>query len=368
MRLRLPSTFRRLARGALLFLPFSIFFFSFSTPAQQEPELRSRARIYPALGPGITTLKRDAAGRYLVLIALPAGQGSVIRAYDAEGKRVAQFPADAAAPAAPAPVVAWPREGATPAQPAPAQAKSPGIVFAGDFDIDADGRVFVADLGANAVKIFGADGKLERSFAVPAPASVIALPESEIAVTTMRPEKLVQVFGPTGKLLREFGDLADVAERPDLNRYLNIGRFATDPDRHLYRAFTNLPEPTLRKYDRFGYALMEIELNSIDFLPAARAARREIQRQDERGGTPAINPTIRAVGVDPDTRHVWLGIGGLLVHCGADGTRLATYRIFTAEGVRLEPVAILVERDRLLVAADPLGIYEFPRPDNPPAR
>lgn len=362
-----PSSICRLACFAALFFLFSIFPFPFSSPAQQELELRARARIYPGLGPGVTALKRDAAGRYFVLVALPAGQGSVVRAYNAEGQRVAQFPADAAGPAAPAPVVAWPRQGTATQTPA-APSKTPGIIFADDFDLDDEGRVFVADRGANAVKIFGPDGKLERSFAVSAPASVVALPESEIAVTTMRPEKLVQVFGPTGKLLREFGDLIDVAERPDLNRFLNIGRFATDPDRHLYCAFTNLPEPTLRKYDRFGYALMEIELNTIDFLPTARAARREIQRQDERGGTPAIKPTIRAVAVDPDTRHVWLGVGGLLVHCGSDGARLNTYRIFTAEGVRLEPVAILVERDRILVAADPLGIYEFPRPDKPAAR
>ncbi len=30
---------------------------------------------------------------------------------------------------------------------------------------------------------------------------------------------------------------------------------------------------------------------------------------------------------------------------------------------RLEAAAILIEPDRLLLASDPLGIYEFPRPD-----
>jgi hypothetical protein len=34
-------------------------------------------------------------------------------------------------------------------------------------------------------------------------------------------------------------------------------------------------------------------------------------------------------------------------------------------GARMEASAILVERDRLLIGADPKGIYEFPRPDKP---
>jgi hypothetical protein len=39
----------------------------------------------------------------------------------------------------------------------------------------------------------------------------------------------------------------------------------------------------------------------------------------------------------------------------------------TKEGVRIEPKAILVEPGRILLAADPIGIFEFARPDKNPA-
>jgi len=35
----------------------------------------------------------------------------------------------------------------------------------------------------------------------------------------------------------------------------------------------------------------------------------------------------------------------------------------TPQGARLEGNTILVEQDRLIVGSDPLGIYEFERPD-----
>lgn len=314
-------------------------------------ELRARARVFSEVGPGVTALKRDAAGHYYVLVALPGGQGSVVQIFDSAGKRLRQLP--------PGPPPSPAKAGAG------ASGFEPAIVFGDDFDLDAAGRLYIADRGANAVKIFSPDGNLERAIAVPAPTSVVVLPAGEIAVTTMRPDRLVQVFTPDGKFAREFGELVEIAERADLNRFLNIGRLATDPASNIYRAFTYLPEPTLRKYDRFGYALVEIELATLDFLPAARAARREIQRQDERGGTPALKPTIHAVAVDAQTQQIWIAVGGLLVRFAADGTRLGTYRLFTTDDMRIEAVAILVEPDRLLVATDALGIFELPRPDKP---
>src|SRR2546427_2010145 len=73
--------------------------------------------------------------------------------------------------------------------------------------------------------------------------------------------------------------------------------------------------------------------------------------------------SVTAVGVDPVTQEIWVALGGLLLHFDRAGDRRSSYRTFTAEGARLEATAILVEPDRLLLAADPLGIYEFPRPD-----
>jgi hypothetical protein len=52
-----------------------------------------------------------------------------------------------------------------------------------------------------------------------------------------------------------------------------------------------------------------------------------------------------------------------LLHFDKDGNRRATYLIYTKEGARLEANTILVEQDRLIIGSDPLGIFEFERPD-----
>jgi len=221
--------------------------------------------------------------------------------------------------------------------------------------------VYVADRGANAVKVFNPDGTLALVIPIAAPSSVVALPEGEVAVASMKSTRLVSVFDARGKVVREFGDPTEIADRRELNRFLNIGRLASDPAGHIYYAFDYLPEPTVRKYDSYGYAAFEITLTALEFQPAAQAARREIQRQ-ERGSTPALKPILTAVGVDSATQEIWVALGGLLLHFDHEGNRRGTYRTFTREGARLEAVAILIEPDRLLLAADPLGIYDFPRP------
>jgi hypothetical protein len=52
-----------------------------------------------------------------------------------------------------------------------------------------------------------------------------------------------------------------------------------------------------------------------------------------------------------------------LLHFDKEGNRRATYKIYTPQGARLEANTILVEKDRLIIGSDPLGIYEFERPD-----
>jgi hypothetical protein len=82
---------------------------------------------------------------------------------------------------------------------------------------------------------------------------------------------------------------------------------------------------------------------------------------------PGVNdkPVITAVGVDPQTKEVWAAIGDMLVHFDSGGGREDMYYLLLTNGSSLKPTSILVEPDRLLIAADPFGIYEFPRPDRP---
>jgi len=40
-----------------------------------------------------------------------------------------------------------------------------------------------------------------------------------------------------------------------------------------------VPEPTVRQYDRLGYARQDIQYTALDAMPAAQAARKEIELQ-----------------------------------------------------------------------------------------
>lgn len=301
--------------------------------AQLDNELLAKQRLFPEVGAGLRAIKRDSAGRYYIL-APPRG---AITIYSADGRAVGDVPLSSAPKAA-------------------------AIVYGEDLDIDSAGRVYVADRGGNAVKIFSADGIPMLSIAVRGPTSVAALQGGEFAVASANSGRLVTVFNLQGKVIREFGDPSDIAERPEVNRFANIGRVLSDAESHIYYAFSYLPEPTIRKYDRYGYSTFEIELTALEFQPSAQAARREILRL-ERKGTPVLKPIVTAFGVDPVTQEIWIALHGQLLHFDRDGNRRGSYRTLTPQGARIEATSILIEPDRLLLSADPLGVFEFARPD-----
>ncbi len=381
---RLFAVAAALAFAALLFAP--------PAAAQRDPEVDVRARLFPEVTAGVAGLKSRTVGEgespeasgerlyYLLLPALraPAAESATILVFRADGTRVTQIPAAAATPRGQSVAAA-----ATAAELQAVPPAAPLVVYGHDFDVDAQGRVFVADRAANAVRIFAPDGTPAGSISVVAPTSVATLAAGEVAVTSLRANKLVTVYveradPATGRMVwrpaREFGEPAEIAdpkESADLNRFLNIGRLARDPDNSLYFAFAYAPEPTIRKYDAFGYKLYEAELATPDFLASAQTARRNIDRLGESRFTlgpiinPGYKPTVTAVAADPQTRELWVALGAQLLHFDRDGNRRQTYRLFTKDGVRVEASALLVEPDRLIVASDTQGVFEFPRPDKP---
>jgi hypothetical protein len=227
--------------------------------------LHARGRMFPDVGRGAEAIERDAAGHYY-LLAAPA---SVIWIYSADGKRIGQIPS--------------------------AQATGDAAIkYAVDFDRDAaSGRIFVADRGSNAVKIFTAEGALEASVAVNAPMSVVALAGGEFAVVTLRSDHLVRVMNEHGKLLRSFGNIADAVSDPSQltmpalsassdstagyaagystsappSYAMDIGKLYSGAPGDIYFAFTLLKDPKFRKYDRFGYAGYEAEVSAKELIP-----------------------------------------------------------------------------------------------------
>ena len=305
-------------------------------PYQYESDLVAKRRMYSSVGAGFRQIRRAPNGNYYVLTA-PAG---AVFVFDANGARVGEIPTSAAA-----------------------AAKGAAIVYGESFDIDHDGRVAVCDRGAKAVKIYSPSGALTATIPVALPISVVFLPGGEIAVSSPSGEHLVTAYDMDGKLVREYGDREEIADRADVNTQVNFGHLAVDQLGNNYFSFDYLPEPTVRKFDRVGYLALEIALKTIEFEPAAQAARKAIARsEDEQNSIPSLHRIISAVGVDPDSQELWIAIGTLLMRFDKDGQRLSSFRTFLPSGGRLEPSQILVESNRLLIGADPQGIYEIPKP------
>ena len=303
----------------------------------------ARRRVFPSIGPGLRALRHGRDGKYYLLASPNVG----IAVFDAQEKQLTVI-------------------GAPLTSPAPDKAANPPISFGDDCDVDAQGNLYVADRGYNLVNVFSPAGALLRSIQFNSPTSLAALPEGEVAVTAPRGLHLVTVFGPTGRVAREFGDPEQISERNDLNRYVSIGRLASDPEGHIYYGYTYLPESLVRQYDRFGFAKQDFQFTSIEAFSEARARRREIERQEKRTEPPSLRPILTAFGVDPVNGDLWLALHNTLLHFDKEGNRRSEYQIYTKDGARIEASVLLVEEDRLLIGADPLGVYEFARPDRKP--
>ena len=505
---------------AMVFVVSMLFVAPSASTQGLQTTLHAGPRVFPSVGPGVSVLKQDSAGRYYIL-AEPATALSI---YDAAGNLVGKIPG--------------------------ANSRGATIHYAVDFDLDSAGRVFVVDRGANAIKIFTRDGSLVAAIPVNAPTSVVALSDGQFAVTTLLSKRLVQIMDESGKVVRTFGDPADVAPAqqpvsPDNTGVQQVppqalvdrGRIVGDSAGGIYFAFSSLPDPTFQLFDRYGYSAYEAavpkemfgaqqrdrgrvelgysmsalgwptsfsawtDLHSLSSLSVSDRARRGLRGGGETtgssgspssssadtpfgnltadgnvlafnadGSTDALDssdaslalssfgltnmdagpmmpgmfgmglggffhghmpglfehsgeglggesgaggpanfadrpggemghdgfhyhrgydeyrarlavrvrlddpspgaddkPAIGALGVDPVTKEVWAGIGDTLVHFDQSGTREDMYYLLLTDGTPLKPTSILVEPNRLLIAADPWGIYEFPRPDKPSA-
>lgn len=308
--------------------------------SEVDEQLTARRRVFPNIGPGFREIRRGSNGNYYVLASPSVG----LAIFDPKGK--------------PLFVIGAPPEG-----PVASKAGRSAIGFGEDFDVDAQGNIYVADRGYNLVSVFSPDGKPLRSFPVDSPTSLAALPDGEVAVTMLQQSHLVTVLGANGKIAREFGDPESISSRADIDKIANQGRVTSDPQGHVYFGFTYMPEPLVRQYDRFGYAGQSFEFTGVDAFPEAQATRKEIERQESRNTPPMLRPILTGFGVDPVGGDVWMAMHNTLVHFDKDGIRRSEYQIYTPKGTRIEASVILVQEETLWIGADPLGIYEFQRPD-----
>src|SRR5580700_6360716 len=103
--------------------------------AQGEGELTAKTRLFTSIGPGLRAVRRGPEGRTYVLASPSPG----LIVFDKQGKQTL--------------AIAEAGGGAS-----DGKASRAGIAFGEDGDVDVDGRVYVADRGANAIQVFGPDG------------------------------------------------------------------------------------------------------------------------------------------------------------------------------------------------------------------
>jgi hypothetical protein len=316
--------------------------------AAQEPppqdlenqDLVAGRRLFTEVSSGLRAMREGSDGRIYLLVSPQPG----VLVYEANFKPVMQI-------------------GAALSVSAGVKTRPAAIVFGEDCDVDADGNIYVADRGANSVLVFSREGTQLRSIPVKGPVSLAALGDGEVAVSTLHEPHLIFVFDKNGRDVREFGDPESISDRDDLNRYLSTGLLATNGQGHLFYAFQYMPEPTVRDYDRFGFAGQEIQYTSIDVLQIAQAARKEIQRQENRHEPPYFKRNLTAVTVDRGTGEVWIALHNKLLHFDKEGNGRAAYLLYTPEGGRLEATSILIDSHHILVGNDAMGVYEFARPE-----
>src|SRR5271155_1314313 len=277
-----------------------------SAAGTPDTDLLARKRVFPSVGKGANAIHRDSTGRYFVLTE----RGGVY-VFDAKEQPAGHAPADTSAGSA--------------------------IAFGVDMDLDDQGHIIVADRERDDVRVFSADGRDVRLMRIHGPTAVAALAEGEVAVASLRSTKLVTVFGAEGQVVREFGEPEQISGREELNRYANIGRLCRDSSGRLYYSFTFLPEPTVRRYDRFGYSDFQIILNTEEDAPSAMATRKNMARQENaESGKPILRVVLGPVAVEPTTGEIWMAIGGRLLRYGPDGTQRGSYLIFTPDEQRIE--------------------------------
>lgn len=316
-----------------------------ATAAQAPVDLVAKRRLFAPVGPGLKQIREGADGKIYVLASPSPG----LVVYSPEARRLLTM-----------------REASGLPEAALAEAKASGeilVEFGEDCDVDPDGTIYIADRAGNSVQVYSKEARHLRTISVNAPLAVAAMPEGEVAVATLRQPALVNVFDKNGRLVREFGDAEQLTERKDLNRFLNIGDLAADALGHLYYGFRYFPEPTVRQFDRFGYAGQDVRYADLDAMPEATAVRHEIEKQERRGDAPHFKRVMTAMGVDKQTGEVWAALGNTLLHFDQDGNQRAMFRLYTPQNVRLEADAIVVEKTRLIIGGDPLGIFEFERLD-----
>lgn len=228
------------------------------------------------------------------------------------------------------------------------------------FAVTADGKVVT--VGLEEIKIFNSAGVAERTFRSWRTMALDVMSTGEILVSGFPEDKLIHVFSPEGKLLREFGEPVFGDEDQSNKGYLNTGLIAVDSDDNIYYAFRFLPEPTIRKYDREGNLLAEFHPDAKMIREAGSESQRRIEKMRAGDRDAGFRPVFATLTVDEATGDIWASMGPYIYRLSPDGKVRSAYRFVSPEGFPAPVRQILLQKDRMIIAASSWGVLMAPKP------
>jgi hypothetical protein len=244
-----------------------------------------------------------------------------------------------------------------------------------DFAISRSGAVYVADTGNRRVQIFDRAGQFIGGFQVDyMPRAITVNSQHEILLNRGRcEENIIEVYSPDGKLIRSFGEprridfkLLTDEELPEdymkrLTGVLNIGILDVDQSDNVYIAFESAP--ILRKYDRFGKLLFEIETKNARLDQELPYAIEGLKEKIKRRST-GYKRVIRGLSVDRRTGNTWVKsnlVAEIFVY-NNDGKKLTEVKLVDAQGKPSGSLDLDVKGNSIVNAAFLAGIQIFDKP------
>jgi len=234
-----------------------------------------------------------------------------------------------------------------------------------DLAVDKAGNVYVADRGSNQIKVFSPTGEVLRAITYESPRSVAVLSTGEIAVVGRPRDHLISLLDAEGRLLRSIGEPVQVVARADLNGFLNTGSLVVDASDNIFVAFSFLPTPTVRKYDKNGNLLLEFHPSGARLELAVRDAQAHLAETVAEGGAGGRG-VISGVGIDPQNGDIWVSCADWIYRFDSRGAHKSTFQAvrkgISGSDVGVNVNDIVFEEERVLILSHVTGVHQFPLP------
>ncbi len=226
-------------------------------------------------------------------------------------------------------------------------------------EVDAENRIYIADSGANQIKVFSPEGKAIKTLSINQPLSFAVLSNGNIIVASPSHGWLLHLYDSSGQRIRSFGSVKqfDPTDEEE-NNFLNRGKVLLDSTDAIYFVYRFAPTPGIQKYASNGKAISEFAVtgNAIDLQLEAVQGFLRNRTPNKIGGITVINSAI----IDPETDHIWVCMNGAsdapgVYEYNSDGKKLQEYS-FVIDS-QTYPSGIITGVDRVVKRGSSIDVF-----------